>query len=265
MQLKTLTASKEKLIKYVLVFVLSVMVIACGKKHEDEKSTQSLVSVNGEEITVYQLNNELLRVKFQPTQKDLVSKQIIQGLIDRQILIEAAKEEKLDQKPAVMQLIENSKSQLLAQAYLESRLSSISKPNKTEIDNYRSEHGNIFANRKIYLTDQIVFKLGPEQINEMRSIVKLGSQKELEEWLKARGIKSILKHAEISPETLQPQLLPQFSKMKIGQMVFINSRDPEGVTEAIVLTGLKDSPISEKDSAPIIEKILVQQKKKFGN
>ena len=264
MQQMNFSASKLNLAKLSLVIALIGLTVACGKKHEDDKSSQSLVSVNGDEITVHQLNNELQRANIQPAQQQVASRQIVQNLVDRQILVHAAVDEKLDRKPVVMQFIENAKAQILAQAYLENHLSSLAKPTSAEMANYRSEHQDIFANRKIYIADQMLFTLGAAYSDEIKTIVKLKSQKELEQWLTSRGIKFATKRAEFVAETLQPQLLTKFSQMNVGQMVFINSNNPNGNTEAIIMVGIKDAPISEKDSMPIIGKILAQQKRNLA-
>ena len=259
-----LSASSAGLSKFILTFAMLSLMTACGKKHDDEKSSQALVNVNGEEITVHQVNNELQRSNIQPAQQQVASRQIVQNLVDRQILVQAAIKEKIDRKPVVMQFIENAKAQILAQAYLESRLSSLAKPTNTEISNYRSEHRNIFTNRKIYIVDQMLFVLGAANSSELKTIVQSKSQKELEQWLNMHGIKFALKRSEYASETLQPQLLTKFSQMNVGQMVFINSGDANSNTEAIIMVGIKDKPILEKDSIPIIEKILGQQKRNIA-
>ena len=64
MQQMNFSASKLNLAKLSLVIALIGLTVACGKKHEDDKSSQSLVSVNGDEITVHQLNNELQRANI---------------------------------------------------------------------------------------------------------------------------------------------------------------------------------------------------------
>jgi len=106
--------------------------------------------------------------------------------------------------------------------------------------------------------------LGAANSSELKTIVQSKSQKELEQWLNMHGIKFALKRSEYASETLQPQLLTKFSQMNVGQMVFINSGDANSNTEAIIMVGIKDKPILEKDSIPIIEKILGQQKRNIA-
>ena len=259
-----LSASTLRFVKFALIISLIGLTTACGKKHGDEKSSQSLVSVNGDEVTVHQVNSELQRLNIQPAQQEAAGRRIVQGLVDRQILVQAALKENLDRKPMVMQAIENAKAQILAEVYLQSRFSSLVKPTSTEIANYRAQHPAIFANRKIYITDQAVFILGSANADQIKTIVQLKSLKDLEQWLTAHSVKYQVTRISHAAETLPPQLLLKFGQMSIGQMVFINSNDPNGRTEAVSLAEIKDAPISEKDSASLIEGILIQQKRKLA-
>ena len=259
-----LSASTLRFVKFALIISLIGLMAACGKKHGDEKSSQSLVSVNGDEVTVHQVNSELQRLNIQPAQQEAAGRRIVQGLVDRQILVQAALKEKLDRKPIVMQAIENAKAQILAEVYLQSRFSSLVKPTSAEIADYRAQHPALFANRKIYTTDQAVFILGAANADQIKTIAKLKSLKDLEQWLTAHSVKYQVTRISHAAETLPPQLLPKFGQMSIGQMVFINSNDPNGRTEAVSLAEIKDASIAEKDSAPLIEGILIQQKRKLA-
>ncbi len=256
-------APKPGLAKLLLLLALVGLVTACGKKHGDEKSSQSIVSVDGEEITVHQVNNELQRANIQPAQQEAASRQIVQGLVDRQILLQAAHKEKLDRKPQVMQAIENAKMQILAQAYLQERVVSVAKPTSAEIDEYRAQHQDIFANRKVYVTDEAVFSLAAGSAANLQEIAKSEKTlKELEGLLKERQVKYAIKRVAHAAETLPPQLLTQFSKMAVGQMVFIGANVPNAQTMAVSMAEIKVMPISEKDSKPLIERILTEQKRK---
>ena len=259
-----LSASALKFVKFALIVSLIGLITACGKKNGDEKFSQSLVRVNGDEITVHQLNSELQRLNVQPAQQEEAERRILQNLVDRQILVQAALKENLDRKPMVMQLIENDKAQILARVYLENRFSSLAKPSSAEIADYRSQHPSIFTNRKVYIADQAVFMLGAANADQIKTIVKLKSLKELDQWLTAHSIKYQVTRMSHAAETLPPLLLAKFGQMAIGQLVFVNLNDPSGRMEALSLAEIKDASISEKESAPLIERILIVQKRKLA-
>ena len=75
-----------------------------------------------------QLNEELQRAGVTAAQQETASKQLLQVLIDRQLLQEAAAKENLDRDPKVMQAIDRAKSLIIAQAYLQKRVGSVAKP-----------------------------------------------------------------------------------------------------------------------------------------
>ena len=56
--------------KLALIIVILGLIASCGKKNSEEKTSQSIVRVNGDEITIHQLNNELKRANVQPSQQD---------------------------------------------------------------------------------------------------------------------------------------------------------------------------------------------------
>jgi len=66
--------------KVVLFFAVIGVLGGCGHKEGDKavKPTQTIARVNGDEITVSQLNNELQKSGVRPEQQDAASKQIVQ-------------------------------------------------------------------------------------------------------------------------------------------------------------------------------------------
>ena len=250
--------------KLILIVSLVGLVSACSKKHGDEKSSQSIVIVNGDEITVHQVNNVLQRANVQSGQQEVAGRQVVQGLVDRQILIQAANKEKLDRKPQVMQAIEDAKAQILAQAYLESRIGGLVKPTAEEVADYRAKHQDLFASRKVFITDEVVFSLDADSVGQLQTIAKSEKTlKDLEQWLKAHQIKYAVNRVSHAAETLPQQLLTQFGKMAIGQLVFIGANDKNARAMGVSMAEIKEMPISEKDSKPLIERMLIEQKRKL--
>jgi EpsD family peptidyl-prolyl cis-trans isomerase len=218
------------------------------------------VRVNGDDITVLQLNNELQRANVQAAQQDEAGKQIVSALVDRQILMQEAHKNKLDRNPRVMQALENSKAQILAQAYLEDKVSSLAKPTDAEISDYRAKHADIFANRKVYLMEEVAFKVEADNVQAVQSLS--GTAKTLEDvtrWLDAHQVKYARNRAPHAAETVPAQLLEKLSKMAVGELIFINAN---GNAVAGRMLEIKDAAISEKDSKPLIERMIFGQKRK---
>jgi peptidyl-prolyl cis-trans isomerase C len=257
---RMLTTSLGYVGKIALMLVALSLVTSCGKKNAEGKASQSILRVNGDEITVHQLNDELQRANLQPGQEEGAGKLIMQKLLDRQLLVQEALKTKLDHNPRVMQAIENAKMQIFAQAYLEDKVSSLAKPTEAEIADYRAKHTDIFANRKIFVMDELVFVVEAGRAQELQFLSN--SAKRMEEviqWLGAHQVKYARAQAAHSAESLPPELLAKLSKMSVGDLIFINTN---GRTVVGSMTEIKNLPISETDSKPLIERILTGQKRK---
>ncbi|MBU1776703.1 MAG: peptidyl-prolyl cis-trans isomerase, EpsD family, partial [Gammaproteobacteria bacterium] len=98
-------------------------VTACGNK--EKSAGQALVRVNGAEITVLQFNDELKRAGIRPEQMEVASKQLLEALIDRQLVLAEAYRNEMDRTVDVVQAIERAKAQITSQAYLKSISSNI--------------------------------------------------------------------------------------------------------------------------------------------
>lgn len=246
--------------KVALMLVILGLVTSCGKKNGDEKASQTIVRVNGDEITVLQLNNELQRANVQPGQQKEASKQIASALVDRQILMQEAHKNKLDRNPRVMQAIENAKSQILAQAYLEEKVSSLAKPTDAEIADYRAKHADIFADRKVFVMDELAFKVELGNTQDIQALSNSAKTlDDVSQWLDTHQIKHERTHATHASETLPSQLLGKLRSMVVGDLIFINAN---GGTVAGRMIEIKDAAIAEKDSKPIIERLIFDQKRK---
>ena len=253
--------SDSRIAKVAIVFAVAGMLISCGdKKGAAEKVGQSIVRVNGDEITIHQLNNELQRANVQPAQQEAAGKQLTKALVDRQILVQQALKDKLDRNPNVMQAIESAKTQILAQAYLEGKVATVTAPTETEVNEYRVQHPDIFANRKIYVMDELSFVIDESIKPELENLSN--SAKTLEEvtmWLDAKQIKHGRTQAAHAAESVPADLLNKFSKMDIGNLIFINANGRAMVGK---LVEVKNVPISEADAKPLVERILTGQKRK---
>lgn len=243
-----------------LVLVILGLATSCGKKNADAKASQTIIRVNGDEITMHQINNELQRANVKPDQLDTAGKQLASALVDRQILVQEAQKAKLDRKPRVIQAIENAKMQIVAQAYIESKVAAAVKPTIAEVAEYRAKHADIFANRKVFVMDELAFKAesGIAQDVELLSNTAK-SIEEVTQWLDARQIKFAQTRASHASETVPSELLAKLEKMVVGDMVFVNTN---GATIAGRMIEIKDAAISEKDSKPLIERMIFDQKRK---
>jgi peptidyl-prolyl cis-trans isomerase C len=253
----------NQLVKVALMLVAVGFLASCNKKSTEAggeaKVGQSIVRVNGDEITIHQLNLEMQRANVKPDQQDAAGKQITKSLVDRQILVQEAVKAQLDRNPNVMQAIESAKAQVLAQAYLESKVPAAA-PTEAEVVAYRTAHPDIFANRKVYVMDEAAFVVDAANAQGVQSLSQTAKTVEdVTAWLDAHQIKYTRSNATHAAETVPAELLAKFSKMVAGDLIFINGN---GRTMVGRMVDVKSMPISDVDAKPIIERILAGEGRK---
>jgi EpsD family peptidyl-prolyl cis-trans isomerase len=232
---------------------------ACGDKAREAKPGQALASVNGSEITVLQLNEELARAGVPATQQEVASKQLLQALIDRQLLESEAAREKLDRDPKVMQAIERARSLIIAQAYIQKHVGNVTRPTQAEVQDYFSKHPEFFANRKQFAMNELMVAasdLSPE-VKATADAAK--SLEEVAVWLDAHKVKYGRTQVTRSTADLNPDVAGKLLAMPKGQIFIVK----EGERALLIsIAEVREAPVTLQVAAPQIEQFLLNQKNK---
>lgn len=237
-----------------LMLVAAAGLAACGSK--DKKAGQSLVKVNGEEITVLQLNDELSRAGVQAGQQEAASKQLLESLIDRQLILEEAMRNKIERSPEVVQAIERAKAQIIAQAYLQSVTSKVTKPSKAEIDDYFQKHPEFFAKRKIFDLEQL-FIANKNFSDELKLFIDSAKTLgEVSEWMDKHGVQYARGQAIRSSTDLPPETVAKLLELPNGQLFIVGEGDSRVLN---IIAAIKDSPVTATNAAPQIEQFLTSK------
>lgn len=238
----------------VLMLVAAAGLSACGSK--DKKAGQTLVRVDGEEITVLQFNDELKRAGVQAGQMEAASKQLLESLIDRQLILAEAMRNKIDRTPDVTQAIERAKAQIIAQAYLQSIATKVAKPSKVDIDDYFQKHPEIFAKRKEFDLKQLVIA-NKNFSDELKLFID--SAKSLDEvatWMDRHGVQYARGQTTRSTADLPQQAVAQLLELPKGQLFIVGERDNRVLN---ILIASRDSPVSVSNAAPQIAQFLINK------
>jgi EpsD family peptidyl-prolyl cis-trans isomerase len=229
----------------------------CAKK--EQKSGQALVSVNGEEITALQLNEELQRSGVPAAQQDAASKQLLEQLIDRQLLENEAARDKTDRDPKVVQAIERAKALIIAQAYMQKRIGNMPRPTKAEVEDYFQKHPEFFTHRKQFDMRQLVVATA-----DMSDALKaeLDTTKSLDDvaaWLDAHQVKFARNQVSRTTADLAPELGTKLQAMPKGQIFIIR----EGERSMLIsIAEIKEVPVDLTTAAPQIEQYLINTRNK---
>ena len=240
-----------------LVLLAAAGLSACGNK--EKKPGQALASVNGEEITVLQLNEEMQRANVQAPQQEAASKQLLESLIDRQLLQNEAAKDKTDRDPKVVQAIERAKALIIAQAYMQKRIGTIARPTKQEVEEYFHKNPQFFSERKQFDMRELV--IASADMNDQLKAA-MDSAKTLDDvaaWLDTHKVKYARTQLSRTSADLAPELSAKLLSMPKGQLFIIREGDR---TLLISLADIRDNPVTLAQAAPQIEQFLFNKKNK---
>ncbi|HSO45061.1 MAG TPA: EpsD family peptidyl-prolyl cis-trans isomerase, partial [Rhodoferax sp.] len=249
--------------KLYLPLLVAVLAVGCGDKKdeaatEEKAPTQVAAKVNGTELTVHQVNYALQRIpNLDAEQTKAASLQVVRNLVDQELLLQKALEDKLDRDPTVVQTLDAARRQILAQAYMSRKLGAPVEPSDAEVSNYFDQHPELFAKRKIYRLQEISIKAPKEKHDAIRA--QLGASKTLDDfaaWLKAEDLPVKAAQGVKTAEQLPLQMLPQLAKMPDGQAMVVNT--PDGLM-VIVLADSQTQPVTLEQSKPAIARLLQTQ------
>lgn len=241
------------------LLALAALLAGCTEKAREARPGQALARVDGSEITVLQLNEELQRSGIPAPQQQAASKQLLQALIDRQLLDNAAEKEKLDRDPRVMQAVDRARSLILAQAYIQKRLGNPAQPTPAEVEDYFKKHPEYFSNRKSFAMNELIVPsnaLTPElraAANGARSL------EEVAVWLDAHKVKYARGQVTRSTSDMPPEISHKLLSMPKGQIFVINEG---GRALLLAVTDIKDAPVTLDVAGPQIAQALANERNK---
>ena len=252
-------AKTARVLLTVVALASAALLVGCGDKKD--KASQTAAKVNKDEITVHQINFVLQQQRnLKPEQAEAAGKQVLERLIDQQLALQKADEQKVDRDPRVVQALEASRREIIARAYLEKVGEAATKPTPEEIKKYYADKPALFAERRVYSIQEIAIEAKPEQVPTLRE--KLTGAKnigEFVEYLKANDFRFSGNQAVRAAEQLPLNSLDTFAKMKDGQAMLAPS--PNGV-QVVVLAGSRSQSVNEEQARPAIEQFILNERKR---
>lgn len=228
----------------------AALLAGCGKDAQEKRAGQVLAKVGESELTVHQLNFAL---GSQPELAQLPRKQVLEQLIDQQVLINKAIDDKLDRDPQVVQAIDAAKRKILAQAAVQRMGIKPVAPPTAEVTRFYEQNPAMFADRKIYRLH--VFQVPAKDLTA-------GLRAALDKAKTPDDVRAVLRGARIAfadGETRTPadqvpvQLAPQLAKLQSGDILMTTQG---GVTLLQMQLDATPAPVSLSDATPAIQRYL---------
>lgn len=245
------------------VVVAAALAAGCGDKSSSEgKATQAAARVDGSEITVHQINQVLERQQgLKPEQAEAASHQVLESLIDQQLAVAKAEEQKLDRDPQVVQMLEATRRGILARTYLEKAAAAgAGTPTTEEIRKYYDEKPALFSQRKVYALQEFTVPAAKEQSQALMEQLKATrGAAQFVEALKASGIKFNANQITQAAEGLPLGIIDPLSKVSDGEALYITGTDG---FKALLVVASRSQPVSFEQAKPAIEQYLTAERRR---
>jgi EpsD family peptidyl-prolyl cis-trans isomerase len=228
----------------------------------DQKAAQVAAKVNKSEITMHQINFAMQRLGNVPdAQVKQAQKQVLDRLVDQELLVQQALDKKLDRDPQVVQAMEASRRQILAQAYVRQVVGGAQKAQADTIKGFYEEHPELFKERRIYRFAQITVAAPADKQTAVRAkLEELDKHADkskilprLADWLKAQDLQFRANQVTQAAEQLPMEALPKYHKMNVGELIV--SPGPQGIAVAQLIAA-QTAPLTEEQATPFIEQYL---------
>ena len=249
--------SFSRLLISTLPSVLSFVFIT-GCSEPKTHSSQVAAKVNGEEISIHQVNNLLSKLPALPEDKqEQARQQALEQLIDQKLYEQKAAEIKLDRSPEVVLTIEMVKSDVIANAYKQKYTTGMEPPSEEEAQTFVDENPLIFEKRKIFETQEILVEKGGLTLEQLQDKIQSLTMEKYQEWLSSQeNVK--LRSVETSrpSEQLPQSILVKLATFKDGESGVFET----GSTFRIIkVLSSRSAPINRKTAIMQAKRLLAKQ------
>jgi EpsD family peptidyl-prolyl cis-trans isomerase len=233
--------------------LVALVLTACGGG-KGSQTSQVVAKVDDNEITVSQLSEALASRGGEATSADL-TRQAVDSLIDEQLLVKAALDNKLDRDPAVVQALEHMRRQVLARAYLERVVFPRDSISAAEQIEYYKQHPALFEKRKMFQVMVYTVKAPKLPENVSAELASVHAVDDVSRVLSAHNVPYDAQSLTRGTEQLPLAELAKFEVAKVGDVVVLPGS--QGRVPLMLITGIQDSPIGVDRAQPIIQQYLV--------
>ncbi len=148
--------NSKQLAAAILAASLFLATSGCGRKAEG----QVLAVVNGDEVTVDELNAEIKVTPLPPTMdKKLAHRYILQQIVERKLLAQTAIDQGFDRDPAYIIEQRRMNEDLLVEMFAKKAADAISVPDTKTVDAFIAANPIMFEQRTRYALSQLTFDL----------------------------------------------------------------------------------------------------------
>jgi EpsD family peptidyl-prolyl cis-trans isomerase len=201
-----------------------------------EPKGQVVATLDGQEITVLEVNAELAGTAIPPSMSRRDAEKVaLENILTRRMLSKVAEERELHKRPEFLLQERRASEQLRVQSLARDIASKVVTPTRDEADKFISENPYLFANRQFFIMDQIQF-LRPANIEKL-GLEGADTMAEVEQILTGAGIQFRRQPASLDSLGANPAFVKEVTNVlaKNPQELFMFATRPEGAPAPVVL------------------------------
>lgn len=235
--------------------------VACSGESSQKQASQTAATVNGEDVTVHQINHVLEQQRgLRPDQADAAGRQVLERLIDQTLAVQKARELELDRDPKVVLSMEVAKREILARAYAERLGRGVIKPSSEEVRKYHDAHPELFAQRKIFTLDEFNVQVPIDKVHEVEALMEgSANAADFASKLKVQGAAFSGKQSVRPAEQLPVAMLQPLAELRPGKGMLTAVA---GGARVVFVTAASVQPVDAKAAAPAIEAFLLEERRR---
>ena len=213
-----------------------------------EATGQVAAVVNGEEVTLQEINTELVAMSPpEGADKTMLQKAALQRIIERRLLAQEARKGGLDQTPEFLSRRRQMEDSLLVQLLGRNAARATDVPDQRKITTYIEENPALFSDRTVYTLDRIQFPI-PADLKILKAFEDKHSMDAVAAQLRKLGIEFTRGPGQMDSAQLgQERMNEILSVAPTEPFIF-----PEGgMATAAVITGQVKQPVLGKQAQGI--------------
>lgn len=197
-----------------------LLLAACGNK---EPNGQVVATYSGGEITTTDLHNELGNFQASsPQARKQAEQQALNNILARKVLAKAAEKAGINKTPEFAQQEDALHEALLVRSW-QSQIAKITPPpSRTEVDKFIGDHPDLYAQRKVWVVDQVIFPASNDP-SLTQALRPLNTLDEIIAALNGRGIPFKRGDGQIDALAAGPDVSAEIEKLPPGAVFIVRN------------------------------------------
>lgn len=198
-----------------------LVLAACGG---GKPTGQVVATVNGDEITESMITAEAAAAGLTGVAASAQRPQLIQRVVDRTLLVQQARQQKLDRTPVYLAQSVRAQQTILAQMVLPQLVGQPVPPTDKAVADFLAKNGSNIGDQTVIAVDQLVFPLTAAR-KDVRWLDDINDMATAEETLRGMGIKFQRGASMLQARQLPPQLARQLLSASSDKLFYFKQDD----------------------------------------